>query len=181
VTTTTPLQILLYLSMFIVQMVKKKSIKLLNSDFEDMANKDIEEMVLPDNSSKYFEDMANKDIEEMVLPDNSSKYIIKDYLEVSLDTKVEVLEVIDDDEIKYEVKECGKELQVDFIRTKSIILNMNFSVACTHHILKFEVHESKTCYFVNLLATMLYSKYLFLGSGRVQFLTDNSGARFLEV
>jgi len=82
VTTTTPLQILLYLSMFIVQMVKKKSIKLLNSDFEDM---------------------ANKDIEDMVLLDNSSKYIMKDYLEVSLDTKFEVLEVLDDDEIKHEV------------------------------------------------------------------------------
>jgi len=120
--------------MFIVQMVKKKSIKLLNSDFEDM---------------------ANKDIEDMVLLDNSSKYIMKDYLEVSLDTKFEVLEVIDDDEIKYEVKECGKDLQVDFIRTKSIILNRNFSLACTHHKLKFEVHESKTCYFVNILATML--------------------------
>jgi len=68
--------------MFIVQMVKKKSIKLLNSDFEDM---------------------ANKDIEDMVLLDNSSKYIMKDYLEVSLDTKFEVLEVLDDDEIKHEV------------------------------------------------------------------------------
>lgn len=134
--------------MFIVQMVKKKSIKLLNSDFEDM---------------------ANKDIEDMVLLDNSSKYIMKDYLVVSLDTKVEVLEVMDDDEVKYEVKECGKELQVDFIGTKSIILNRNFSLACTHHKLKFEVQESKTCNFVNILAQCYIRNICFLGVEEFNF------------
>jgi hypothetical protein len=54
----------------------------------------------------------------MIISDNSSKDIMKDYLEVFFDTKVEeVLEVIDDDELKVEVKECGNELQADSIGT----------------------------------------------------------------
>ena len=36
----------------------------------------------------------------MVISNNSYKDIMKDYLEVSLDTKVEVLKVIDDDKVK---------------------------------------------------------------------------------
>jgi len=38
----------------------------------------------------------------MVISNNSYKDIMKDYLEVSLDTKVEVLKVIDDDKVKCE-------------------------------------------------------------------------------
>jgi len=45
----------------------------------------------------------------MVISNNSSKNIMKDYLEVALDTKVEVLEVMDNNKIKFEVKECMKE------------------------------------------------------------------------
>ena len=57
-------------------------------------------------------------MEDMIISDNSSKDIMKDYLEVFFDTKVEeVLEVIDDDELKVEVKECGNELQADSIGT----------------------------------------------------------------
>jgi hypothetical protein len=71
-----------------------------------------------------------------------SKIILKCY------SKVEVLEVIDDDEVKFEEKECVKELQVDFIESEGIKLNMEFSLACTHHKLNFEVHQSRTSYFV---------------------------------
>jgi predicted RNA-binding protein with RPS1 domain len=49
-------------------------------------------------------------MEGMVISNDSSKDIIKDYLEVSLDTKVKVLEVMDNDKIKFEVKECMKKL-----------------------------------------------------------------------
>jgi len=42
--------------------------------------------------------------------DNFSKDIMKDYHDVSLDTMVKVLNVINDDEIKFEVKESGKKL-----------------------------------------------------------------------
>jgi len=68
------------------------------------------------------------------------------------------LEVIDDDEVKFEEKECVKELQVE---TKSITLDLDSSLACTHHKLNFEAHRSKICYFVNILAIMLYLKYSF--------------------
>lgn len=51
--------------------------------------------------------------------DNSSKNMMKDYLVFFLDTKVRVLKVIDDDEVKFEEKECVKELQVDLIGTKN--------------------------------------------------------------
>jgi CRISPR/Cas system CMR-associated protein Cmr3 (group 5 of RAMP superfamily) len=114
------------------------------------------------------EDLTNKD---MVIYDNSPKDIMKDYLKVSLYSK----------SIKFEEKECVNELQVDFIEMKSITLNMNFSLACTHHKLNYEVHKSKTCYFINMLAIMLYSKYLFLWSERVRFLIDSSRVSFSEV
>jgi hypothetical protein len=41
-------------------------------------------------------------MQDMVISNNSYKDIMKDYLEVSLDTKVEVLKVIDDDKVKCE-------------------------------------------------------------------------------
>jgi hypothetical protein len=53
------------------------------------------------------------------------------------------LEIINDEEVKFEVNECMKELQVDFIRTESITLNMDFSLAYTNHKLNFEVHRQK--------------------------------------
>ena len=70
---------------------------------------------------------------------------------------------------------------MDFVETKNITLDMDFSFACIHHKLNFEVQMSKTCNFVNRLATMLYSKYLFLWSDQVQFLTNNSRTSFSEV
>jgi hypothetical protein len=62
-----------------------------------------------------------------------------------------------DDELEFKVKKYGKKLQVDL---ESITLNMDFSLACTHHKLNFEVYMSKTCYIAIKLATMLYLKYL---------------------
>jgi len=41
--------------------------------------------------------------------------IITDYFCVPLTIMVEVLEDINDDELKFEVERCRKELQVDFI------------------------------------------------------------------
>jgi hypothetical protein len=70
---------------------------------------------------------------------------------------------------------------VDFIGMECITLNMEFSLADTHHILNFEVQGSRTCYFVNMLVTMLYLKYLFIWGGRVQFLKNNSWASFSKV
>lgn len=58
-------------------------------------------------------------MEDMKVFDNSSKNMMKDYLVFFLDTKVRVLKVIDDDEVKFEEKECVKELQVDLIGTKN--------------------------------------------------------------
>jgi len=66
-----------------------------------------------------------------------------------------------DDELEFKVKKYGKKLQVDL---ESITLNMDFSLACTHHKLNFEVHMSKTCYIAIKLATMLYLKYLWFYS-----------------
>jgi hypothetical protein len=43
---------------------------------------------------------------------------MEDYLGVSLHTQLEVLGVVDDEEIKSEVEECRKELQMEFITTK---------------------------------------------------------------
>jgi hypothetical protein len=61
------------------------------------------------------EDLANKD---MLISNKFSKDIIKYYLEVFFYSNVEVLEVIDDDGVKFVVKESVKELHVDFIGMK---------------------------------------------------------------
>ena len=45
---------------------------------------------------------------------------------------------------------------------------MDFFLLYTHHKLNFEVYRLKTCYFMNMLAIMLYLKYLFFWSGIVQ-------------
>lgn len=79
----------------------------------------LEKLVVDDDLSVMDEDLANKDTEDMKFFDNSLKNIMKDYLVFFLDTKVGVLKVIDDDEVKFEEKECVKELQVDFIGTKN--------------------------------------------------------------
>lgn len=127
------------------------------------------------------EDIANKDMKDTGSFENSPKSSFKDYLEVFLYPKVEVLEVINDDEVKLEEKECVKELQVDFIGTKNIILTMKFFLAFKLYKLNFEVHRSRTRYFMNILATLLYLKYLFIWSGKVQFFIDNLMVIFLEV
>jgi hypothetical protein len=79
----------------------------------------LEKLMVDDDLSVMDEDLANKDTEDMKFFDNSLKNIMKDYLVFFLDTKVGVLKVIDDDEVKFEEKECLKELQVDFIGTKN--------------------------------------------------------------
>jgi hypothetical protein len=79
----------------------------------------LEKLVVDDDLSVMDEDLANKDTEDMKFFDNSLKSILKDYLVFFLDTKVGVLKVIDDDEVKFEEKECVKELQVDFIGMKN--------------------------------------------------------------
>jgi hypothetical protein len=61
------------------------------------------------------EDLANKNIEDPVMFDKFSEDIIKDYFCVPLTIMVEVLEDKNDDELKFEVERCRKELQVDFI------------------------------------------------------------------
>jgi hypothetical protein len=55
-------------------------------------------------SCSDYKDLANKNMEDTIISYNSPKDILKDYLEVSLYTKVEVLEVIDDDGVKFEKK-----------------------------------------------------------------------------
>ena len=79
----------------------------------------LEKLMVDDDLSLMDEDLANKDTEDMKFFDNSLKNIMKDYLVFFLDTKVGVLKVIDDDEVKFEEKECVKELQVDFIGMKN--------------------------------------------------------------
>jgi hypothetical protein len=86
---------------------------------------------------------------------------MKNYLGIPLHTNVEVLKIIDDDELKFEVKECGKKLEVNFIGRENITLDMDFSFTFIHHKLNFEVYMSKTSNFMNRLSTMLYLKYLF--------------------
>lgn len=90
------------------------------------------------------------------------------------------MEIINDDEVKFEVNECMKELQVDFIRTESITLNMDFSLAYTDHKLNFEVHRQKhgtlwSCWL------QCYIRSVCSFGVEVQFLTDNSSASFSEV
>ena len=69
---------------------------------------------------------------------------------------------------------------MDFIRTKNIILIMKGFLAFTLYKLNFEVHWARTWYFMNMLATLLYLKYLFIWSGKVQFFIDNLMVIFLE-
>jgi len=57
-----------------------------------------------------MDELANKDIEDMVISDNFIKATMEDYLGVPLHTMVKVLKVIDDDELKFEVRECVEEL-----------------------------------------------------------------------
>jgi len=96
-----------------------------------MANNDV---------SVMDKDLANKNMEDMMISNNYPKGIIKDYLEVSLYSMIKVLEVIDDDEVKFEVTKCGNELQVNFIGIKNITLNIIFSFVCTHHKLNLQVY-----------------------------------------
>ena len=58
-----------------------------------------------------MDELANKDIEDMVISDNFLKATMEDYLGVPLHTMVKVLKVIDDDELKFEVRESVEELQ----------------------------------------------------------------------
>jgi histone-lysine N-methyltransferase SETD2 len=51
-----------------------------------------------DDLSIMDENLANKDI---IIPDNSSRDIMEDYLGVPLHTTVKVLEVKDDNELKF--------------------------------------------------------------------------------
>ena len=46
---------------------------------------------------------------------------------------------------------------------------MNFFLLYMHHKFNFEAHGLKTCYFVNKLAIILYSKYLFFGAEDFNF------------
>jgi hypothetical protein len=68
----------------------------------------------------------------MVISYKSYEDITEDYLGAPLYTTVEVLEVIDNDGLNFEVKECRKELQVDFIGMKSTTLDIDFSLVYTH-------------------------------------------------
>ena len=118
---------------------------------------------------------------DLVISVKSSRDIMEDYFGFPLNTIVDVLEDIDDSELKFEVEKCGNELQVNFIGMERITSNMDFSLLYTHHKLNFENHKSKTCYFVNKLATILYFKYLFPWCGKVQFMIDNSRMNFSQV
>jgi hypothetical protein len=51
----------------------------------------LEKIVANDDLSIKNEDLAGKDMEDMVISDNFPKDIMKDYLEVSLYSKVEIL------------------------------------------------------------------------------------------
>jgi hypothetical protein len=62
------------------------------------------------NFSVMDKNLTNKNTKDIIIFDNYPKSIFKDYLKVFLYSKVEVLEVIDDNEIKFEEKECVKKL-----------------------------------------------------------------------
>jgi len=64
------------------------------------------------------EDLANNDMMDTVICYKSLTDVMEDYLGVSLHTRLEVSGVADDEEIKFEVEKCRKELQIDFITTK---------------------------------------------------------------
>ena len=59
----------------------------------------------------------NKDIKDSMISNKSSRDIMKNYFGVPLNKMVEILEDMEDVELKYEVKRYRKELQVDFIGT----------------------------------------------------------------
>jgi hypothetical protein len=68
--------------------------------------------------------VTNKDMVVMkILLKLFSKIIMKAYLY----SKVEVLKVIDDNEVKHEENKCMKKLQVDFLIMESKTLKMKFS------------------------------------------------------
>ena len=54
-------------------------------------NLKLEKIVANDDLSIKNEDLAGKDMEDMVISDNFPKDIMKDYLEVSLYSEVEIL------------------------------------------------------------------------------------------
>jgi hypothetical protein len=60
-----------------------------------------------------------------------------------------------------------KKLQVNFLIMESKTLKMKFSWSRAHHKLNFKVHQSRICWFVKILATIVYLKYLLTWSGRV--------------
>jgi hypothetical protein len=60
---------------------------------------------------------VNKDIKDSMISNKSSRDIMKDYFGVPLNKMVEILEDMEDVELKYEVERYRKELQVDFIGT----------------------------------------------------------------
>jgi hypothetical protein len=60
---------------------------------------------------------VNKDIKDSMISNKSSRDIMKNYFGVPLNKMVEILEDMEDVELKYEVKRYRKELQVDFIGT----------------------------------------------------------------
>ena len=68
---------------------------------------------------------------------------------------IKVLEVIDSNETQVWSKRMCEGITNGFIGMKNITLNMDFSFACTHHKLNFEVHRSKTGNFMDRLCTML--------------------------
>jgi len=117
-------------------------------------------------------------MKNMVISYKSYEDITEDYLGVPLHTTVEVLEVIDNDGLNFEVKECRKELQVDFRRMKSTTLDIDFSLVYTHQKLNSKVHKSNTFYFINRMAIIRY--LIFFWSDLVQFLTVNLGASFSQ-
>jgi hypothetical protein len=58
---------------------------------------------------------VNKDIKDSMISNKSSRDIMKNYFGVPLNKMVEILEDMEDVELKYEVERYRKELQVDFI------------------------------------------------------------------
>jgi len=53
--------------------------------------------VANDDLSIMNEDLTNKDMEVMVISNNSPKDFMKDYFEISLHTKVKVIGVVNDE------------------------------------------------------------------------------------
>ena len=56
------------------------------------------------------ENLANKYMGDMVIYDKFFENIMKDHLRFHLRTKVNVLKIITDKEVKFEVNECVKKL-----------------------------------------------------------------------